>query len=121
MYVHSMDSFLPNELNNTIKTKDIQKIKYYGPYAAALGFIINNGNRKVSDLSKQFTVYRGMQVSQDELNNKYKVGDQVALPGFMSTSSEWNAGLNTSLKKSKKMSDASKIPVMLEIDFKGNN
>ena len=35
-----METFLYSELNATIREKDKSKIKYYGPIAAALSYII---------------------------------------------------------------------------------
>lgn len=50
------------EVNKTSRTKNVKKIKFYGAFASALGFIIHCGNKKDSDLDETFTVYRGLQL-----------------------------------------------------------
>ena len=44
IYIYSMESFVYKEMNKTSREKDISRIKYYGPLAAALSFIIHCGN-----------------------------------------------------------------------------
>ena len=39
-----MESFIYREMNKASRSKDLTKIDYYGPYAAALGYIIHCGN-----------------------------------------------------------------------------
>ena len=46
IYIYSMQSFIFGEMNRASRTKDATKIKFYGPLAAALSFIIHNGNKK---------------------------------------------------------------------------
>ena len=45
-----METFIYREMNKASRDKDISKIKYYGPLAAALGFIIQKGNLKNKQL-----------------------------------------------------------------------
>ena len=51
IYLYSMESFLFKEMNKTTRDKDQEKIKFYGPFASALSFIIHYGNKSFSDLS----------------------------------------------------------------------
>ena len=44
IYVYSMESFIYSEMNKASRSKDLSKIDNYGPYAAALGYIIHCGN-----------------------------------------------------------------------------
>ena len=39
-----METFVYKEMNKTSRMKDESKIKFYGPFASALGFIIHCGN-----------------------------------------------------------------------------
>ena len=63
MYIYSMQSFVFSEMNKASREKDWSKIKYYGAFASALGFIVHCGNKKLTELEKVFTVYRGIQIS----------------------------------------------------------
>ena len=45
IYIYSMQSFLFGAMNKASRDKDISKIKYFGPLAAALSFIIHCGNQ----------------------------------------------------------------------------
>lgn len=85
LYVYSMESFIFSEMNKTIREKDTSKIEIYGPLAAALSFIVHAGNKKLTDLSQNFTVYRGLKMQYKELKERYKVGNVVNLVGFTST------------------------------------
>ena len=44
-----MESFLYIELNRVCREKDETKIKYFGPIAAALGYIIEKANEQRKD------------------------------------------------------------------------
>ena len=41
-----MESFIYADLNKACREKDESKIKYYGAFAAALSYIIDNANSK---------------------------------------------------------------------------
>ena len=69
-----MESFLFNEMNRTTRDKNLEKIKLYRPFASALSFIIHHGNKSFSDLSNHLSVYRGLQLSEEELVQKYQIG-----------------------------------------------
>ena len=45
IYIYSMESFVFKEMNKASRQKDRSKIKMYGPFASALGFIIHHGNK----------------------------------------------------------------------------
>lgn len=44
IYIYSMQTFIFKEMNSASRSKDTDKIKYYGPLASALSFIIHYGN-----------------------------------------------------------------------------
>ena len=52
LYLYSMESFIYPELNRASREKDETKIKFYGPFAAALSYIIYhaNMNREIEKL-----------------------------------------------------------------------
>ena len=45
IYIYSMETFVFKEMNKASRTKDINKIKFYGPLASALGFAVHCGNK----------------------------------------------------------------------------
>ena len=47
IYLYTMESFIYPELNNACRNKDKTKIRYYGPFAAALSFIIHSANSNI--------------------------------------------------------------------------
>ena len=63
IYIFSMESFVFSEMNKASRMKDESKIKFYGAFASALGFIVHCGNKKVTELQKVFKVFRGFQTS----------------------------------------------------------
>ena len=85
VYIYTMETFLYKELNKASRTKDLDKIKFYGPFASALSFAIHCGNKQQSSLQREFSVYRGLPISTEELNQKYKLGSTLNLKGFTST------------------------------------
>lgn len=44
VYIYSMESFIFKELNAASRNKDESKLKFYGPLASALSFIVHCGN-----------------------------------------------------------------------------
>ena len=52
IYIYSMETFLFMEMNKATREKDIDKIKFYGPLASALSFIIHCGNKNHTDLEQ---------------------------------------------------------------------
>lgn len=44
MYIYTMETFIFKEMNQAIRAKDVEKIKYFGPFASALSFVIHCGN-----------------------------------------------------------------------------
>lgn len=85
VYIYSMESFVFSAMNKASRQKDISKIELYGPLASVLGFIIYCGNKKQTSFEDKFMVYRGLKVPQEELLEKYKVGNYIHLSGFTSS------------------------------------
>ena len=44
IYIYSMQSFVFSEMNLASRMKDQSKIKFYGAFASALGFVVHCGN-----------------------------------------------------------------------------
>ena len=83
-----MESFIYTDLNRACRNKDPQAIKYYGAFAAALSFIIDNANKyRVQKNSKKQEnwLYRGLKLLPGEADG-YEVGSLVSLKGYTSTS-----------------------------------
>lgn len=123
IYIYSMESFVFKEMNRACREKDISKIEYYGPLASALSFIIYCGNQRKSNGSttENFTVYRGLKVSEQELEEKYKIGNVFNLQGYTSST------LNREIAKSFAFDDDNirnqvkdKTPLLIEIQFRGH-
>ena len=49
LYIYTMNSFVFKEMNKASRDKDLSKIKFYGPYASALGYIIHAASSKRND------------------------------------------------------------------------
>ena len=61
IYIYSMQSFIFGEMNKASRTKNINEIKYYGPFASALSFIISSKNNQDGpEMNTEFVVYRGL-------------------------------------------------------------
>ena len=59
-----MESFVFKEINLASRTKDLSKIKFYGAYASALGYVIHASNaKKKIKLVDNFIVYRGTKLN----------------------------------------------------------
>ena len=59
-----MESFIYADLNRACREKDESKIKYYGAFAAALSYIIDNANtRRIENKSSSSKVlFRGIKL-----------------------------------------------------------
>ena len=95
-----MQSFVFSEMNIASRTKDKGKIKFYGPLASALSFIVHCGNKKQTNLGKEFKVYRGLRVNAEELDLKYKPGKCLNLQGYTSTTQDIGTALKFAVLQS---------------------
>ena len=66
-----------------------------------------------------FTVYRGLQTSQEELGRQFKLGDTVNLLGFTSTSLSMERALGFATQGIGLFSGAQKVAILLEITVRG--
>ena len=85
IYIYSMESFVFTEMNRTSRMKVVDNIKYYGAFASALGFAIHCGNKKDTSQKREFTSYRGFQLPDKELKEKFIENTNISLSGFTST------------------------------------
>ena len=93
-----MESFIYVDLNRTCREKDETKIKYYGAFAAALSYIIDNANRnrlKSSKLTDNNILYRGLKMTMDDIS-AFAVGQKINLTGYTSTSKDMATALEFS-------------------------
>lgn len=91
MSIYTMESFIYRDMNKASREQDMTKLKYYGPLAATLGFIIQKGNLNKRQLDNgQLYLFRGLQENQDIVNAKYNVGNLVDLKGFTSCTLDRN-------------------------------
>lgn len=110
-----MESFIYGELNRASRQKEKSKIQYYGAYAASLSYIIYsaNKNRKNCKLKGVTTLYRGLKLTIEQIN-QYTPGSKMHLLGYTSTSKSFQSGLKFALKD---LTD-DKLPVIFIIKFK---
>ena len=80
-----MESFVFKQMNKASRDKDVTKMKYYGPLATALSYIVHCSNKSLTNLSTIFNVYRGLKVSETELAERFQVGAKTNLQGFTSS------------------------------------
>ena len=103
-------------MNKASRTKDVEKIKFYGPLASALSFIVHFGNKKQTKLKKELKVYRGFHCSLEEITTKYKEGSYINLQGFTSTTLERSIGVDFAYNKlTAKAVEQGICPVLIEI------
>lgn len=77
-----MQSFVYPQMNEASRKKDFSKIQFYGPLASAMGYTIQVGNHKDTDLSDQFVLYRGLKVNSKKVAIAYKPGQLFQFSGF---------------------------------------
>ena len=94
----------------------------YGPFAAALSYIIHCGNINKSVFKSGLSVFRGLKLTQDEIEQRYQVGSSINLKGFTSTSINKKVALNFAFSEvTNEMDVVEKLPVLIEIQIKGSN
>lgn len=122
IYIYTMESFIFREMNKASRNKDTSKIEFYGAFASALGYIVNCGSfKKYSENHESVVVYRGAQISVEELEQKTKIGSIITLTGFSSSSLSRESTLGFALNNLSAEDDPNKQPVIYEIKFQGNN
>lgn len=96
----------------------MSKIQYYGAFAAALSYIINsaNQNRKNEKLNGRTLLYRGLKMTQDEID-AFEPGTSTHLIGYTSTSKQFEVALAFAIEDLK----FNQKPVIFEIEFVGQN
>lgn len=83
IYFYTKDSFLYNTLNSAVRTEDHSKLETMGPMC----YLIHNYGRFVQDYFG--TVYRGMQLSETEIEEyEISIGKWKTWTAFASTSKD---------------------------------
>ena len=69
LYIWSLEGFIYYNLNRLIRTRDESQIEFYGPYAAALSYIIYYANSNKFEAKKKGknTFYRGVQLAREQV------------------------------------------------------
>lgn len=116
LYIYSMESFIYTELNRVCRDKDKQEIQFYGAFAAAISYIIYFANKRRKDCIKgTTTLYRGIKLTKQQIK-QFKVGSDVNLTGYISSSRDRNVAMNFALSD---VIEGHK-PVLFQIEFKGD-
>lgn len=123
IYIYSMQTFIFSEMNKASRRKDVRKIKYYGAFASALSFVVHCGNKRHhTEYGKEIKVYRGLQVSPQELQQKYQVSDKIRLQGFTSTTMDPEIAIDFAVgelfDEDEDVGTSNKCPVLIEINVK---
>jgi len=86
IYLYTMESFIYPKLNEACREKDTSLIEFFGPIAAALGWIIHCANLKSeTKLKGTRLLYRGIRLKENEVN-LFQVNSTYNLTGYTSTS-----------------------------------
>ena len=67
LYMYSMECFIYERMNRACREKDKSEIEFFGPFAAALSYIIHKANDRRKDQDKLFgtqKLYRGLKVNE---------------------------------------------------------
>lgn len=89
LYIYSMQSFIYEHLNKACREKEEEPLKFFGPYAAALSYIIHYANLQRKDKLSDCTLYRGLSMEDKEIES-YKVNENVYLEGYTSSTKEFS-------------------------------
>lgn len=69
LYIYSMETFLPQLIDDASWNRDETRIDTLGPFVLALHEIVYRANNKRHDVMRgQFSVFRGMQLSAEMVN-----------------------------------------------------
>lgn len=120
IYIYTMESFIFTELNKASRNKDLTKIKYFGPFALALSYIVHCGNENHDNDQINQKLYRGFHIPKAEIAQKFIEDTIINLPGFSSSSCSRNCGLEFAFKDLSAEDDPERWPILLEINFTGN-
>lgn len=116
IYLYTMQSFIYADLNKSCRQKDRKMIQFFGPMAAALGYIIHSANHySKNGMKGTRTLYRGIKLLESEIET-FDEGSMVPMSGYQSTSTQMQTALAfafTELEQPFK-------PVLLEIEFTGS-
>ena len=108
MKIYTMESFITYRLNETSFNKDEEGLPLYGPYAAALSYIV--GYSHVTKDTPKY-VYRGVSMTRDELK-KYKAKKHIVLNGFKSASIDEKKALSFA-RNSVRRARRDEVPVLI--------
>ena len=108
-------------MNKTSRNKDESKIEFYGPLASGLSFILNSGNKALTDLPDTFIVYRGLKLTKEELEENFQINSKVQLTGFTSTTLERKTALGFAIGELTNIEarESDHLSVLFEIIYSG--
>ena len=69
LYIYSMQSFIYEHLNRACREKKEESFKFFGPYAAALSYIIHYANLRRMDKLSSCILYRGLSLEEEEVRS----------------------------------------------------
>ena len=113
-----MESFIYYDLNKASRDRNVNSIKYFGPFAAALSYILYYANSRMDNqlqLNGQNTLYRGVKLTDSELE-AYQVGSRVHLRGYTSSSKQEDVAKVFACSEL----SSTQRPVVFKITFYGN-
>lgn len=76
LYIHSLETHIASALNTSQRLRDQQTVDTLGAFALALKTIVYGANKHRKDaIKKDFTVYRGFNLSHAELDEYRRLAD----------------------------------------------
>ena len=91
LFIYSMETFLPQEINQASIMRNQDAVITLGPFAFALGEINNASNQKRSDIkipdesNYQIISFRGTKMAQDDIDENFQYGKPFEIRGFCSS------------------------------------
>ena len=110
-----MESFVYSELNIACRSKEKDQIKTFGPYAAAISYIIYFANKRRDDkITGETILYRGLKLTEDAVK-MFEVGNKINITGYTSSSREFEVAKSFAVNELKD----GQVAVVYKINFKG--
>ncbi|CAF1215384.1 unnamed protein product [Rotaria sordida] len=121
---YTKESFVYRLLNRSLRTEDIEALYIFRFFIADLCRQLKIEYEKLRRKQNQspiLTVYRGAQISREELDDLFRtIGNLTSLNGFVSTSINQSVAIEFLRKKSSRTENLEKILFIIEIDIQSD-
>ncbi|CAF0982183.1 unnamed protein product [Rotaria sordida] len=121
---YTKESFVYRLLNRSLRTEDIEALYIFRFFIADLCRQLKTEHEKLRTKQNQspiLTVYRGAQISREELDDLFgTIGNLTSLNGFVSTSINQSVAIEFLRKKSSRTENLEKVLFIIEIDIQSD-